>query len=154
MEFFVATFKMDKGDIVFRLYDETPIHTGRFIRNANEGFFKGISFYRLVPNFVVQTSPLEIGDNDHPYMWDEVKPPRRLKDNNFHAYGVLSACNTGEEHTSMGAFFIVLNRTSTAHLDKTQTTFGTVIKGIELIDQIEKDDIIHDIIISKWSVKT
>ena len=145
---YTATFKMDKGDIVFRLYEEAPIQVGGFINRANTGQFKGSVFGRVIPGFMVQTGPV---DNGTPasYMWDEHEMPRRTKNNNFHAYGVLSAANTGHEHSSMGAFFICLSRQGTQHLDKNHTTFGHVIDGIELIEQIEAGAIINDIIISE-----
>lgn len=142
-----ATFKMNKGDITFRLYEETPIQVRRFIDNANKGNFKGSIFGRVIPGFMIQSGPIDNGE-DHSYVWDEVEEPRRTKNNNFHAYGVLSAANAGEPHTSMGAFFICLSRGGTMHLDAGHTTFGHVIDGIELIEQIEPDDIINNIIIT------
>ena len=145
---YTATFKMDKGDIVFRLYEEAPIQVRGFINRVLAGRFTGSVFGRVIPGFMAQAGPIDDG-TPHNYMWDETKPPRRLKDNNFHAYGVLSAANTGQEHTSMGAFFICLSRRGTRHLDSGHTTFGHVIDGIELIEQIEADAIINDIIISE-----
>tara|TARA_R100001509_G_C4774791_1_gene184253 strand:- start:63 stop:509 length:447 start_codon:yes stop_codon:yes gene_type:complete len=142
-----AIFKMDRGDITFRLYEETPIQTNRFIHNAKSGLFKGIKFYRVEPGFCIQSGPIEKEGVQHTYMFDEVKPPRRGNDKNFHAYGVLSACTTGDPHTSMGAFFIALSRHTSRHLDESQTSFGMVIEGMELIEQIEKDEVINDIII-------
>jgi len=145
-----ATFKMDRGDIKFRLYEETPIQVRRFVDNANQGLFKEIKFGRVVPNFIIQTGPNPRPDNEpHSYMWDEHQPPRRIKDNNFHAYGVLSAANASQEHTSMGAFFICLGRWNTKRLDKHHTTFGHAIEGIQLIEQIEKDEVVHNIIITE-----
>ena len=142
-----ATFKMDRGDIKFRLYEETPIQVGRFIGNANEGLFKGTTFYRVIKNWIIQSGPKETAEPPT-YLWDEIKPPRRTKDNNFHAYGVLSAANAGSEHTSMGVFFICLGRWYGKDMDSSYTTFGHVIDGIELIEQIEKDEVINDIIIT------
>ena len=145
-----ATFKMDRGDIKFRLYEETPIQVSRFIDNANQGLFKEIKFGRVVPNFIIQAGPnSRPDDKPHSYMWDEHQPPRRTKDNNFHAYGVLSAANASQEHTSMGAFFICLGRWNTKRLDKNHTTFGHVIEGIQLIEQIELNEIVHNIIITE-----
>ena len=145
-----ATFKMDRGDIKFRLYEETPIQVRRFIENANDGLFKEIKFYRVEPNFLIQTSPNEKPDgNPHSLMWDELKPPRRTKDNNFHAYGVLSACNAGREHSSVGAFFISLGRWRGKSLDPMYTTFGHVVEGMELIEQVELNEVVHNIIITE-----
>ena len=145
-----AIFKMDRGDIKFRLYEETPIQVRRFIDNANNGLFKGIKFYRVEPNFLIQASPNTRADGaDHSRMFDEHKPPRRTKDNNFHAYGVLSACNAAQEHTSVGAFFISLGRWRGQNLDSIHTTFGQVVEGMELIEQIKLDEIVHNIIVTE-----
>ncbi len=145
-----ATFKMDRGDIKFRLYEETPIQVRRFVDNANQGLFKEIKFYRVEANYLIQASPNERTDGlPHGLMWDEIKQPRRSKNNNFHAYGVLSACNAGQEHSSVGAFFISLGRWRGKDLDHKHTTFGHIVEGIELIEQIEKDEVVHNIIITE-----
>jgi cyclophilin family peptidyl-prolyl cis-trans isomerase len=143
----IATFKMDKGDIKFRLYEETPIHTNTFIGIANNGKFNGQSFDRVVPGFMVQLGPVDDG-TEYCRLWDEIEEPRRKKNNNFHAYGVLSAANTGGEHTSTGVFFVCLSRRGTRHLDKGHTTFGHVIDGMELIERIEAGDAINEVIIT------
>ena len=143
-----ATFKMDKGDIIFRLLEESPIHTSNFIKNAKGGKFKGVNFYRLVNNWLAQTSPTEAGNR----MWDEVKPPRRLKNNNIHFFGVLSSANAGTEHTSVGAFFICLGRWRGKDLDKNFTIFGHVFDCWENIERIEKNDAINDVIINTYTL--
>jgi cyclophilin family peptidyl-prolyl cis-trans isomerase len=143
-----ATFKMDKGDMVFRLYEETPIHTGAFINNAKTGQFKGIEFYRVEPNFVIQSGPKEANGR----MWDETKPPRRTKDNNTHFFGVLSSANSGPEHSSIGVFFISLGRWRGRSLDEAYTSFGHIIEGWEHLEKIEKGDIINDVIIREYTL--
>ena len=143
-----ATFKMDKGDITFRLYEETPIQTNNFINNAKKGEFKGVDFYRVEPNFVLQTGPKNTGGR----MWDEHEPPRRSKDNNTHFFGVLSAANAGEEHTSIGVFFICLGRWRGRSLDKRYTSFGHIIEGWEHLEKIEKGDVINDVIIKEYTL--
>ena len=145
-----AIFKMDIGDIKFRLYDEAPIQVRRFCFNADNGCFKNISFDRVIPGFMVQSGPNARPDGEpHTYMWDEHETPRRTKNNNFHAYGVLSAANAASPNSSMGGFFICLSRRGTRHLDTAHTTFGHVIEGIELIEQIKSGDVVHNIIITE-----
>lgn len=152
-ETFTATFKLDRGDIVFQLYHETPIQTNRFIHNAKSGLFKGIKFYRVDPGFCIQSGPLEKEGVEHTYMFDEIIPPRRKGDaKNFHAYGVLSSCTTGSPDSSMGAFFIALGRSATRHLDQSQTTFGSVIKGMDLIEQVKIDETINNVIINTYTL--
>jgi len=143
-----ATFKMDKGDMVFRLYEETPIHTRAFSNNAKTGQFKGIEFDRVEPNFVIQAGPKMTGGR----MWDENKPPRRTKDNNTHFFGVLSSANAGQEHTSIGVFFISLGRWLGRSLDKNYTSFGHIIQGWEYLEKVEKGDIVNDVIIREYTL--
>ena len=112
-----ATFKMDKGDIVFRLLEESSVHTNRFINNANDGLFKGIVFNRVIPGFMAQSGPNEPNEGSHAYMHDELIPPRRYKDNNKHFFGTLSGANTGQANSDMGAFFICFSINGTRHLD-------------------------------------
>jgi peptidyl-prolyl cis-trans isomerase B (cyclophilin B) len=146
-----ATFKMDKGDIIFRLLPEAPIHFNRFINNAKNGYFKNVDFHRVIPGFIAQSGPQ---GNDFPksYMWDEIKEPRRKSENNIHYYGTLSGANTGKPHTDMGAFFVCLSRRGTKHLDKGHTVFGQVFKGWEFIENIKKGDIIKNVLIDSYSL--
>jgi peptidyl-prolyl cis-trans isomerase B (cyclophilin B) len=146
----VATFHLDKGEIHFRLLDEAPIQKGTFVHHAKNGNFKGIKFFRVVPGFMAQSGPIE--GTAGGYMWDEVKEPRRSKNNNLHFYGVLSAANTGQPNTSMGGFFISFGRRGTQHLDDLHTVFGVVIDGWEVINMIEQDDVINDITINTYTL--
>lgn len=145
-----ATFKMDNGDIIFRLLPEAPIHFNRFINNAEQGYFKNINFYRVVPGFVVQSGPQ--GDYNQSFMWDEHEEPRRKSKNNIHYYGTLSGANIGKPNTDNGTFFIGLSRKNTKHLDNRHTVFGQVFKGWEFIKNIKKGDIIKNVIIDSYSL--
>ena len=146
----IATFHLDKGKILFRLLDEAPIQKGTFINHANNGNFRDIKFFRVIPGFMAQTGPKK--ESTGGYMWDEIKKPRRTKNNNFHFYGVLSAANAGQPNTSIGGFFISLGRGGTQHLDNLHTVFGVVIEGWEVIDTIEQDDVINDITINTYTL--
>lgn len=146
-----ATFKMNNGDIIFRLLPEAPIHFNRFINNAKKGYFKNIDFYRVVPGFVAQSGP-QGSDFSKSYMWDEIEEPRRKSKNNIHYYGTLSGANIGKPNTDTGTFFICLSRRNTKHLDKKHTVFGQVFKGWEFIENIKKGDIIKNVIIDSYSL--
>jgi len=141
-----ATIKMDKGDLVFRLLNETPIQTTTFINHAKRGHFQGVDFFRVEPGFIIQSGPKPTGGP----MWDEIRPPRRLTDNNTHFFGVLSAANAGQPDTSIGGFFICLGRSK--FLDKGYTTFGHIMSGWEHLEKIEKGDVINDIIINTYTL--
>ncbi len=151
-EITTATFKMAKGDIVFRLLEESPIHTNTFIKNANGGLFKGVNFHRVIPGFMAQSGPSELSEGAHPYMKDEVSLPDRHKENNKHFFGVISGANTGQPNSDMGAFFVCFSRNGTRHLDTGHTTFGHVLDGWENIERIEQGDIINDVIINTYTL--
>ena len=147
-----ATFKMDKGDIIFRLLEEASFHTNRFIDNANNGLFKDIVFSRVIPGFMAQSGPNEPAECTHSYMHDELIPPRMYKENNKHFFGTLSGANTGQPNSDMGAFFVCFSINATRHLDAGHTTFGQVFDGWEHIEKIEQGDIINNVIINAYTL--
>jgi len=146
-----ATFKMDVGDITFRLFDETPIQTTTFIMHAKSGNFKGMDFFRVEPGFIIQSGPKEGTAGGS--MWDEIEPPRRIKDNNTHFFGILSAANAGSPNSSIGGYFICVGgRHNVSFLDKKYTSFGHIMSGWEYIEKIEKGDIVNDVIINTYTL--
>ena len=127
----------DKGDMIVDLYDnDTPITTGNFLKLANEGFYNGLNFHRVIPNFVIQGGcPNGTGQGGPGYNIPcEVTAP-----NQFHDKGVLSMAHAGR-NTGGSQFFICHSRQNTAHLDGNHTCFGRVIGGLEVIDQIQQGD--------------
>lgn len=132
----------DKGTMVIEFYDnDAPIAVDNFIKLAKEGFYNGVKFHRVIPNFVIQGGdPTGTGAGGPGYAI-----PCELDGNNqYHDRGVLSMAHRGRD-TGGSQFFICHSRDNTAHLDRHHTCFGKVIDGLEVIDQIKQGDIIQEI---------
>jgi peptidyl-prolyl cis-trans isomerase B (cyclophilin B) len=132
----------DRGDMIAELYDnETPITVDNFLKLINDGFYDGLNFHRVIPNFVIQGGcPNGTGQGGPGYNIPcEVTAP-----NQFHDRGVLSMAHAGR-NTGGSQFFVCHGRQNTAHLDGNHTCFGRVTEGLEVIDQIQGGDKINSI---------
>jgi peptidyl-prolyl cis-trans isomerase B (cyclophilin B) len=131
-----------KGDMIAELYDaETPITVGNFLKLIGQGFYDGLNFHRVIPNFVIQGGcPNGNGAGGPGYNIPcEVTAPKQ-----FHDRGVLSMAHAGR-NTGGSQFFICHSRQNTAHLDGNHTCFGRVTEGMEVIDAIQGGDKINSI---------
>jgi peptidyl-prolyl cis-trans isomerase B (cyclophilin B) len=129
--------KTAKGDMVVELYDnETPITVNNFLKLVEKGFYNGLNFHRVLPNFVIQGGcPNKNGTGGPGYTIPcEVTAPKQ-----FHDRGVMSMAHAGR-NTGGSQFFICHNRAGTAHLDGNHTCFGKVIEGLDVIDAIRPMD--------------
>lgn len=132
----------DKGHMIAELYDEaTPITVKNFLDLINKGFYNGLNFHRVIPNFVIQGGcPEGTGRGGPGYNIPcEVTAP-----NQFHDKGVLSMAHAGR-NTGGSQFFICHNRQGTQHLDGNHTCFGKIVEGVDVIDQIAQGDKINSI---------
>jgi len=132
----------DKGEMIAELYDEaTPITVKNFLDLINKGFYNGLNFHRVIPNFVIQGGcPEGTGRGGPGYNIPcEVTAP-----NQFHDKGVLSMAHAGR-NTGGSQFFICHNRQGTQHLDGNHTCFGKIVEGVDVIDQIAQGDEINSI---------
>ena len=130
----------DKGDMIAELYDEaTPITVKNFLDLINKGFYNGLNFHRVIPNFVIQGGcPEGTGRGGPGYNIPcEVTAP-----NQVHDKGVLSMAHAGR-NTGGSQFFICHNRQGTQHLDGNHTCFGKIVEGVDVIDQIAPGDKIN-----------
>ena len=130
----------DKGDMIAELYDEaTPVTVNNFLELIKKGFYNGLNFHRVIPNFVVQGGcPNGTGSGGPGYNIPcEVTAPKQ-----FHDRGVLSMAHAGR-NTGGSQFFICHNRQNTQHLDGNHTCFGKVTEGLDIIDQIAQGDKIN-----------
>ena len=132
-----ATIRTSKGEMVFELYDsETPLTAKNFIDLSNKGFYNGLNFHRVIPNFVLQGGcPDGTGAGGPGYSI----PCETSGDKQFHDRGVLSMAHAGRD-TGGSQFFVVMSRESTSHLDGVHTCFGKITSGDEVIDLIEQGD--------------
>lgn len=128
------------GNITLLLYDLTPIHRDNFIRLVKEGFYDGLLFHRVIPNFMIQggdagsrdaDSTAMLGDTPESYSIPaEIRFPQL-----FHKKGVLAAAREGddinpERASSSSQFYIVVGRVmNDAQLDRTQARVSLATDG-------------------------
>lgn len=122
---------------------DAPNTVANFVKLAESGFYNGLTFHRVIPNFVIQGGcPNGIGNGGPGY-----KINCELDgDNQYHDRGVLSMAHAGR-NTGGSQFFICHNRDNTQHLDRNHTVFGKVYEGLEVIDAIRQGDHIQKILI-------
>jgi peptidyl-prolyl cis-trans isomerase B (cyclophilin B) len=141
-----AVISTDKGDMKVEFYEkDAPKTVNNFIKLANDGYYDGLSFHRVIPNFVIQGGcPHGTGTGGPGYTIDcELEG-----DNQYHDRGVLSRAHAGR-NTGGSQFFICHNRTNTQHLDRNHTCFGKVVEGLDVIDAIRQGDKIQKITVTE-----
>lgn len=137
-----ATIHTGKGKMKIEFFEkDAPGAVKNFCDLATKGFYDGLTFHRVIPDFVVQGGcPNGTGTGGPGY-----KIKCELNGGNqYHDRGVLSMAHAGRD-TGGSQFFICHSRTNTAHLDKVHTCFAKVVDGLEVIDQIRADDEIEKI---------
>ena len=124
---------------------DAPKTVENFIKLSKDGYYDGLTFHRVIPDFVVQGGcPNGTGAGGPGYSIDcELDG-----DNQYHDRGVLSMAHAGR-NTGGSQFFICHSRNNTAHLDRNHTCFGKVIEGLDVIDDIRQGDHIVKIEISE-----
>lgn len=141
-----ATIVTNKGTMKVDLYDkETPITVGNFVKLAKEGFYNGLTWHRVLPDFVIQGGcPEGTGTGGPGYTIKcEVDAEKQ-----HHERGVLSMAHAGRD-SGGSQFFVCHSRTQTAHLDGNHTCFGIVTEGLDVIDDIRAGDSIDSITIEE-----
>ncbi len=133
-----------KGTMLIEFYDsDAPIAVENFKKLSKEGYYDGVTFHRVIPDFVIQGGdPTGTGAGGPGYSI----PCELDGDNQYHDRGVLSMAHRGP-NTGGSQFFICHSRNNTAHLDRKHTCFGKVIEGLDVIDQIKQGDVIEKIVI-------
>lgn len=137
-----AEIHTNRGVMKINFFEEDAPNTVKnFIDLAEKGFYDGLTFHRVIPNFVVQGGcPDGTGAGGPGYMIDcELDG-----ENQYHDKGVLSMAHAGR-NTGGSQFFICHNRENTQHLDRNHTVFGKVYEGIEVIDMIQQGDEIQKV---------
>ena len=134
-----------KGTMKVDFYDnDAPKTVANFVKLSKEGYYDGLTFHRVLPDFVIQGGcPDGTGAGGPGYSIDcELDG-----DNQYHDKGVLSMAHAGR-NTGGSQFFVCHSRNNTSHLDRNHTCFGKVVDGLEIIDNIEQGDKIERITIS------
>lgn len=137
-----AIITTNKGVMTAELYDkETPITVENFVKLANSGFYNGLTWHRVIPDFVIQGGcPKGTGSGGPGY----TIPCEVTAEKQYHDRGVLSMAHAGR-NTGGSQFFICHSRNNTAHLDGNHTCFGKVLEGLDVLDQIRQGDKIEKI---------
>lgn len=144
-----AIITTPKGTMKVSFYEkEVPNTVANFVKLSKSGFYDGLRFHRVIPDFVIQGGcPFSRNPRD-PRVgtggpgWTiqcETKAEKQ-----YHDRGVLSMAHAGKD-TGGSQFFICHNRTNTQHLDGVHTCFGRVVEGLEVIDLIRPGDLIESI---------
>ncbi len=132
---YFATIETKKGTIELELFvAHAPKTVNNFVFLAREGFYDGVVFHRVIPNFVIQGGdPTGTGRGDPGYDFED-----EIKNNpNKHGTGYLSMANAGP-NTNGSQFFIT--HSPQPHLDGKHTVFGKVMAGIEVVNAIRQGD--------------
>ncbi len=139
----VATIETNKGTIRIQLHDDkTPKTVANFEKLAGEGYYDGLKFHRVIPNFMIQGGcPQGTGTGGPGYKFED----------EFHADlrhdgpGVLSMANSGP-NTNGSQFFIT--HVACPHLDGMHSVFGNVIEGQDVVNKIAGDDVMEKVTIA------
>ena len=142
-----ATFETNRGTIVAELYDkDAPKTVENFEKLANDGFYDGVKFHRVIEDFVVQggdpnSKTMTAGDpriGSGGPGWkikcETAGNPRK------HAVGALSMAHAGKD-TGGSQFFMVLSEGNTRHLNGVHTVFGQITEGLDIMKQIKMNDV-------------
>ena len=120
-----------KGDIVIELYSEMPVTAGNFEKLVSDGFYDGVIFHRIIPNFMIQGGdPDGTGMGGPGYNIKDEFTETKLDENNR---GTISMANAGP-NTGGSQFF--LNLVNNNFLDGKHPVFGKVVEGMEVLDAL------------------
>ena len=130
----IAHFDTDRGPIRVELAaDKAPLTVANFVNLAQRGFYDGLSFHRVIADFMIQGGcPLGTGTGGPGYRFED-----EAKNGLGHERGVLSMANAGP-NTNGSQFFITFGPTQ--HLDNKHAVFGKVIEGLENVLAIRERD--------------
>lgn len=147
-----AEMHTSKGVMKIEFFEkETPKTVENFVKLAKDGYYDGLAFHRVLPDFVIQggcpfskdMSDRKVGTGSPGYSID-CETDAKMQ---YHERGVLSMAHAGK-NTGGSQFFVCHSRTNTSHLDGVHTCFGKVFEGEDVIDQIQQGDLIEKVIIS------
>jgi peptidyl-prolyl cis-trans isomerase B (cyclophilin B) len=134
-----AVFDTDRGQIKVELHaDKAPLTVANFVNLAKRGFYDGLSFHRVIPDFMIQGGcPKGTGTGGPGYKFED-----EANNGVRHERGVLSMANAGP-NTNGSQFFITHIKTD--WLDGKHTVFGKVTEGLDVVDAIKQGDAITSV---------
>ena len=122
---------------------DAPNTVANFLKLAKSGFYDGVTFHRVLPDFVIQGGdPTGTGAGGPGYKIN----CELTGENQYHDRGVLSMAHAGR-NTGGSQFFICHSRNNTAHLDRVHTCFGKVYEGLDVIDDIRQGDVMTKVVV-------
>jgi len=126
-----ARMQTSAGEVLIDLFqDEAPITVNNFIFLAKEGFYDGVIFHRIIPQFMIQGGdPLGMGVGGPGYSFEDEINEMKLVE------GSLAMANSGPN--TNGSQFFIVTLVETPWLDGLHTNFGQVIEGLDVVHQIE-----------------
>ncbi|WP_114781432.1 peptidylprolyl isomerase [Botryobacter ruber] len=148
-----AEIHTSKGVMKVEFYEkDAPKTVQNFTDLAKKGFYDGLTFHRVIPDFVIQGGCPNTregakgvpGTGGPGYKID----CELTGENQYHDRGVLSMAHAGR-NTGGSQFFICHSRKNTAHLDRNHTCFGKVVEGLDVVDQIKANDRIEKIVVNE-----
>ena len=138
-----VTIETDRGPIVMELDPKlAPNSVNHFVALARDGFYDGLTFHRVVPDFVIQGGDPEGSGRGGPgYKWDD-EPVK-----GEYTLGAVAMANAGK-NTNGSQFFICIDDCQ-RKLDKSYNLFGYVIDGIDVARKVQQGDVMRSVSISE-----
>ncbi|HWC58880.1 MAG TPA: peptidylprolyl isomerase [Verrucomicrobiae bacterium] len=134
----VAVIKTTEGDMVIELWpDVAPGHVENFKKLANQGFYDGTAFHRVIKDFMIQGGDPLTKDPKMEARWGTGDPGYKIKaefNDRHHDRGVLSMARSQDPNSAGSQFFICHG--NPRFLDKQYTAFGKLIKGDDVLEKI------------------
>ena len=133
------------GTMKLRLYSKTPLHRDNFVKLANEGYYDGLRFHRVIEGFMIQGGDPFSRDTAMINSWGTGGPnytiPAEFVGEYRHKKGAIAAARKGDmanpkKSSSGSQFYIVQDEFGCSHLDGQYTVYGEVFDGLEVIDRI------------------
>jgi peptidyl-prolyl cis-trans isomerase B (cyclophilin B) len=139
-----ATITTNRGDIVIELYPQyAPKTVNNFVFLAGEGFYDGVTFHRVIRDFMIQGGdPTGTGRGGPGYRFEDEVRGNPLK----HETGVLSMANAGP-NTNGSQFFIT--HSPQPHLNGKHTVFGKVTSGMNVVNAMRQGDVMTSVTIAE-----
>jgi peptidyl-prolyl cis-trans isomerase B (cyclophilin B) len=131
---------------------DAPKTVANFIKLAQDKYYDGLTFHRVIPNFVIQGGCPNTREGAKG-MPGTGGPGYKIDceltgENQVHDRGILSMAHAGR-NTGGSQFFVCHGRANTKHLDRVHTVFGKVVEGLDVIDAIQAGDRIEKIVVTE-----
>jgi peptidyl-prolyl cis-trans isomerase B (cyclophilin B) len=141
---YTATIETNRGNIVLELFAaQTPRTVNNFVSLARDGFYDGVTFHRVIENFMIQSGdPTGTGRGGPGYTFKDEFDPKLKHDKP----GILSMANAGP-NTNGSQFFIT--HVPTSWLDGKHSVFGQVTTGQDVVNKIEQGDVMLSVTITE-----